>query len=607
MKINPVPQTIANFFNNQTEQFLVPAYQRRYAWGASQLEALFNDINLLGDGDTHLLGMTVLLVGTHNSGVNKLELVDGQQRITTLCVLLKVLQANLNGDDNVDEVREIKKYLSCRSGSESQHKIILGDLDRSDFAKIMEDRADDNLENIKLVQTMEFFTSKIKEPGFDILSFYHKLMDQVEIIRLDIGDAKDAYKLFETINNRGLKLSAADIIKNFLLGHASMLGSDTLEEVKESWRQLILNLDGLGYSDMDKFFRQFMMGKIKSRIPNSKLIEEFKKYYYLNIKEAEILSDYHAIIELIGGRKNKQQADEGERDEEFGDEDISKLNIESYQQDQIGIIDFAKELKRCSLIYRSFILGEHEDLDIGRSLKNLKSIESFPSYTFLMHLVNDGVEKEKYLKILELIECFILRRQVCEYRTGELDEVFSRLCRLSKNDLLENVVKELREHLPDNDEFEGKFALFNNKGSEERAKLILTKIEYYLQGNTGETDIRGGAEVHLEHVIPQTIVGKKAIEEGGGDWVKYLGENKDEVLELHKKNINKIGNLTILGQALNIKASNNPFHSKKNEYAKSVFLLNKEDLVKNYTDFKFPQVEQRGKSLAKIAVKIWKF
>lgn len=606
MRITPTTQTIANFFNNQTEQFFVPAYQRRYAWGISQLGALFNDINLLKDGDIHLLGMVVLLADIHNPGVNQLELVDGQQRITTLCVLLKVLQNNLNNEDNVDEVREINKYLSCRSRNENQHKIILGDLDHSDFVKIMNDNADDELENIKLAQAKDFFSSKIKESSFDIIDFYRKLMDQVEIIRLDIGQAKDAYKLFETINNRGLKLSAADIVKNFLLGHASILGSDTLEEVKENWRQLILSLDKLGYSDMDKFFRQFLMGKIKLKVPNSRLIEEFKNYYYLNIKESEKLSDYGARIELIGRRKNRQQEVEGsEGYEDNGDENIAKFNIESYQQKKIGIIAFSKELKKCSLIYKSLILGENEDGDISRKLKGLKSIEAMPSYTFLMHMENIGVERDEYLKILDLVECFILRRQVCEYRTGELDDIFPKLCRLSKNSLLESVRKELFEYFPEDKEFEEKFTLFNNKGSEERAKHILWRIECDMQGDTEEMDKR--KEVQLEHIIPQTIVGKKAKEENGGDWVKYLGRDKDRVKELHKENLNRIGNLTILGQALNVKASNNPFHSKQKEYKKSIFLLNKEDLVDNYKNFKFHQVEQRGERLAKQAVKIWKY
>jgi len=605
MKITPATQTIGNFFNTDIEQFFVPAYQRRYAWGVPQLDAFFNDINLLKDGDSHLLGTIVLLAETHKAGINRLELVDGQQRITTLCILLKILQENL--EEGGDEFREIKSYLNCRSGGNTSQKIILGDLDHSDFVKIMTGKMDSDFENERLVQAVKFIDNKIKELGPEIIDFYRKLKNQVELIRLDIGEARDAYKLFETINNRGLKLSAADIIKNFLLGHASILSSDILEDVKENWRQLIINLDELGYSDMDKFFRQYLMGKIKLKIPNSRLIEEFKNYYYLNIKESEKLSDYQARLELIGEKRNKRQEDnKADGYEDGSEEDIAKFNLDSYQQKKIGIVSFAKELKKCSSIYRDLILGKNEDVDIGRKLKGLRSIEALPSYTFLMSLVLDGVEKEEHLKILDLIECFILRRQVCEYRTGELDDIFPKLCRLSKKDLVENIKKELFDDLPDNEQFKEKFSLFSNKGSEERAKYILSKIEYKIESDSGEIDIRGGKEVHLEHIIPQTIVGKKAREEQGGDWVRYLGSNKEKVKELHKKYINRIGNLTILGEGLNIRASNNPFQSKIKEYKKSVLLLNK-DLIDNYKKFRFPQVDQRGDKLSEIAVEIWKF
>ena len=171
MRINPTTQTIGNFFNNTTEQFFIPAYQRRYAWGISQLDALFNDVNLLKDGDTHLLGTVVLLADIHSPSVNRLELVDGQQRITTLCILLKVLQNNFNNTKNSDEIREIKKYLGCRSGDMSEQKIILGDLDHSDFVRIMNDRIDNDFENEKLKQAFDFFDIKIRKMELTLIIF----------------------------------------------------------------------------------------------------------------------------------------------------------------------------------------------------------------------------------------------------------------------------------------------------------------------------------------------------------------------------------------------------------------------------------------------------
>jgi uncharacterized protein with ParB-like and HNH nuclease domain len=615
MKITPTTHTVGQFFHNSTEQFFIPAYQRRYAWRDSHLDALFNDINQLKDVDTHLLGTFVLLADTYTPGINRLEVVDGQQRITTLCLLFKILRDNLvEKKDHADKVMEINKYLSCEVRDKKEKKLVLGDLDAEDYEKIMDNKISVELENERLKGCVDFFDERVKALGKDTPSFYRKLTNQVELIRLDIAQARDAYKLFETINNRGLKLSPSDIIKNFLLGHASLLGDDTLKEVKGEWRQLVLKLDKLGYSDMDRFFRQYLMGKIRLKVSKSRLVEEFKNYYYLNIREALQLSDYEARVGLIGkkGGRRRQETSETEEYDENDTEDIAKFKLAVYQQKKIGIKPFASELKKHGSIYQSLIKGEHENPKVARRLVALKKIEALPAYTFLVNLMWSGVEEKELIKVLDLIECFLLRRQVCEYRTSELDDIFPRLCALSQKDtkdIPDKVRAELTEWLPGDDEFLEKFPNSNYRGAEDRAKYLLSRIELHLQGNSEEIDVRGGREVHLEHVIPQTISGKKAKEEEGGDWRKYLGGErigKDKVRELHRKYLNRIGNLTILAEKRNIRASNNPFKAKQKEYRNSIFRLNK-DLVDNYQKFKFREIDNRSEWLAGYAVKIWKF
>ena len=615
MKITPTTHTVGQFFHNSTEQFFVPAYQRRYAWRDSQLDALFNDIHQLKDGDAHLLGALVLLADTHHPNINRLEVVDGQQRITTLCLLLKILRDNLAEDvKHTDKVMEINKYLSCEAGNQKERKLILGDLDSEDYENIMENKTGIELENDRLKGALDFFDERVKALGENIHPFYRKLTNQVELIRLDIGQAKEAYKLFETINNRGLKLSAADIIKNFLLGHASLLGDDILKGVKGEWRHLVLALDNLGYSDMDRFFRQYLMGKIRLKVTKTRLVEEFKNYYYLNIKEAQQLSDYQSRVGLIskkGGRR-RQEPIENEEYDENDSEDIAKFSLETYQQIKTGIKSFASELKKHGDIYRTLIKADHPNAKIARRLVALKRIEALPAYTFLVNLIWRGVEDKNLISVLDLIECFILRRQVCEYRTSELDDIFPRLCSLVQKDtksIANSVKDELINHLPGDDEFLEKFTSSTYRGAEERAKYLLARVELYLQGDTQEMDVLAGREVQLEHIIPQTISGKKAKEEEGGDWRKYLGADHlgiDKVREMHRKYLNRIGNLTILAEKPNILASNNPFKAKQKEYKKSVFRLNN-DLVNNYQKFRFREVDKRSESLAEYAVKIWKF
>ena len=490
MKITPTTHTVGQFFHNPTEQFFIPAYQRRYAWRDSQLDALFNDINHLKDGDTHLLGTLVLLADIHTPDINRLEVVDGQQRITTLCLLLKILRDNfVEKKEYTDKVMEINKYLSCEMGDKKERKLVLGDLDAEDYEKIMDNKIGVELENERLKGALDFFNERVKALGKDMPNFYRKLTNQAELIRLDIGQAKDAYKLFETINNRGLRLSAADIVKNFLLGHASLLGDDTLKEVKGEWRQLVLELDKLGYSDMDRFFRQYLMGKIRLKVPKSRLVEEFKNYYYLNVQEAQQLSDYQARIGLIGkkGGRRRQETSEAEEYDENDTEDIAKFNLETYQQKKLGIKSFATELKKHGKIYHLLIKAGHENPKVARRLVALRKIEALPAYTFLVNLMWRGVDEKELIKVLDLIECFLLRRQVCEYRTSELDDIFPRLCALSQKDtkdIVNRVKEELMEDYPRDDEFLEKFPYSNYRCAEERAKYLLSRIELHLQGDS---------------------------------------------------------------------------------------------------------------------------
>jgi len=289
MRITPNTLTLGNLFNNTYEQFFIPAYQRRYAWKHPQIDALFKDIKLMKSDDVHLLGTVILLSETHNPNINLLEVVDGQQRLTTISIIFKIIQDKMVKQDN-DLSVEVKKYLTTGRGEKVTNKILLGDLDNDDYSTIMNGGDLSTVKNECLVYAYEYYKKQIENLGDELEDFYNKLTNRIQIITLSIGEAKDAYKLFETINNRGLKLSSTDIIKNFLLGHASILNNDnTLKIIRENWKNVIVNLDRI---DSDKFFRHFMMGRLQTKISFPHLVSEFKNYYYTNVNEAITLPDY---------------------------------------------------------------------------------------------------------------------------------------------------------------------------------------------------------------------------------------------------------------------------------------------------------------------------
>lgn len=600
MKITPTTLTLSQLFSSSNELFTIPAYQRRYSWQWKQLAELFDDIYYLKNEDTHLLGSVVCLTASHQAGLNPLELVDGQQRITSLSIFLKALQERFRELHKHDIVSEINNYLFCKGiDRKKNNKLLLGDLDNSDYIKVMSQSDLDEVKNDNLTNAYYYLFEWINDLSDNELNeIYFKFINNVLVIRLDVGEAKDAYRLFETINNRGLKLNSTDIIKNFLLGHASSINEEVLGIVKESWKSLIINLDGI---DTDKFFRQLMSGIRKYKVTDTYVIDEFKKYYFSYVREAEELAEYE-IYNEIEIESSDEIEEEIVRHGENSANDTTEHRVET---SKISIVEFSKNIKKSSQIYKELLKRKTGNQIINHHLYNLQRIKSFPSYIFLLNLFGrDDINENTLIEVLKIIETFMLRRHICEYRTGELDNIFAKLINIETKNIIKDVTIQLAKDLPDDDEFKEKFATADFKREVNRAKYILEILEYNLIKDKGEFLIQSGKAVHLEHIIPQTIHTKKSKKEFG-DWIKYLGDN---ALNLHKQYVNKIGNLTLLAGELNITASNNPFEDKLKEYSKSNIKITK-NIAVNYKDkeFSFDEVCKRSRLFSEKAVTIWKF
>ena len=571
MKITPTSLSISQLLSTESEQFVIPTYQRRYCWQDKQVKELFDDINHLEGGDTHLLGSIVCLTGDHGAGINSLELVDGQQRTTTIMLFLDAIEDRLRSDGNDEDAQTISKMVTSKdyTGTKSK-KLVLGDLDNRDFMRVVDNVEIEEIINNNLLRARKIIgelINKLSNTEFNQLRY--KFINQTYIIRLDVAQAKDAFKLFETINNRGLSLSPTDIIKNFLLGNASIISSETLKSVKEDWTKIVLLLDGI---DMDNFFRQYLAGLTGQRVTQTRLIDAFKSYYAQNIEEGETLREQY---------------------EEFAEvkesENANKQNLKS----------FAKTLRMAADIYSNIQHASFADDEINRRLVNLKKIRSVASYTYILNLMKRNIANNDILEILRMTEIFMLRRNVAEYRTNELEDIFVALTKLPNENIVAETKQIFVDNMPSDEEFEAHLEKHVFKGQlEARAKYMLEYLGYATLSPT-EMVIKSHRAVELEHIMPQTIDTKKAKQEFG-DWVSYLGED----VALHGEYLTKLGNLTMLGKKLNIVASNNPFEAKKVEYEKSEITMTRE-LVK-YKAWGLKLIDARTKVLAKQATELWR-
>lgn len=605
MKFVPHGPTVHGLLNNPKEQFVIPSYQRRYAWRYNQQAALFKDIDMLMQDDGHLFGMVIIHNDSHHGGINQVNLVDGQQRLTTLSILIYCLYESYLGLEKNYEAGELQKLLYCGNPALSIPKLQLGELDHPDYLLILKGGDKDKIRNPRIKEAYKTLYSLIQEKIVSeddswIGGFENKLLHTATIVRLDVQEAQDAYKLFETINNRGLRLSATDVLKNFVLGHAARLESKTLSNVKELWAELITTLDGI---PSDDFFRQYVSSIYTRKITKSKLVEEFKKHYFNSVKEVDKLGEYNYIHGVEEAYDPNEEDDDNLHIDEVDLEDKDEENIDSQEVgSRIKIEDYIKQIVEAANCYRRIWFRQFDNEKINNALADLQAIRCFPSYIFLMHYLQyDFTAKEK-LKVLEMIGSLMMRRHMVGESTAYNDGIFAKLLRLRFDTSNIEVIKQsLLEDYPSDSEFIIQFPTKELKNRNlERARYILTKLEYYITGGTNEFKISGGEDVHVEHIIPQKISSKKSKKEFG-DWEEYLGANSKVK---HKKQVHLIGNMTLLAGDLNISASNNPFSKKKTPYKKSNIQLTK-DLAKK-SDFKFRTLKKRGEELAKIAVNIWK-
>jgi hypothetical protein len=206
------------------------------------------------------------------------------------------------------------------------------------------------------------------------------------------------------------------------------------------------------------------------------------------------------------------------------------------------------------------------------------------------------------ITILEAIEIFTLRRNICNISTRDIDRIYNHLAleAFTRENSVAYIVGYLKKRTPTDDEF---FINFQNRDfpRSPQTKYTLEKIEDVLTNNTKEKILSGRTDVHTEHIMPRDIGSKSNNNDVNYTWKKELGPRASK----HLMYVNRIGNLTLLGSELNIMASNLPFVEKKKKYEQSNIMLTKELCkVKKWT---FEEISSRSKYLAGIAKKIWNF
>jgi hypothetical protein len=427
-----------------------------------------------------------------------------------------------------------------------------------------------------------------------------KLKDLSIVIRLNVSNSKDAFKLFETINNRGLRLSSTDLIKNFLLGNASSFGANELELARVKWAQLISNLDGI---NQENFFRHFLTATIKKRVTRAYVVAYFKALFEQQVCGAEELTTAKYFQE---NHIEDIDTDEDELEEEIVEIEESTIKAKSSKKKltddpMVSFSEFVDYLVQQSFIYSQIVNGTTGNIAIDRRLLNLKMIKSVQTYGFLLAMRSRNCPDKTFEKLLSMTESFLLRRHICKMRANENESMFGTLCSVNALDPITEVLEAFRRLSPSDESFIEAFLKFEFKsGLIDRARYCLEKFEVSHHGRFSEIEISDTDKVHVEHIIPQTIKTTASKNDADG-WVQYLGVRAEAK---HKHNVSRIGNLSLLAGTLNITASNASYDRKKIEYEKSAIKITS-SLANDYPEFRFEEVERRSKYFAELAPKLW--
>lgn len=602
MHINPQSLSVNQLLSSNNEQYVIPAYQRRYSWQETQLEEIINDLERLDRSDNHFLGSIVFLVEPLSAGINKLEVVDGQQRLTTISILLQCMGERFKSLDCDREHANIQYLLTAKpSGFPASPKISLESLDAMEYQQQIDGPVVLKPKNPNLAlafATFRAWAAKHDTESLDIM--LSKLKDLSIVIRLNVSNSKDAFKLFETINNRGLRLSSTDLIKNFLLGNAASFGTDELAFARLKWAEIIGNLDGI---NQENFFRHFLTATIKKRVTRAYVVAYFKALFEQQVHGAEKLVGTK-VLPTIQSEYTEADEDDGDEDSLEVEEASPKLKLNKKKLSDAPMVsfkEFVEDLVRQSFIYSEIVNGSTKNLSINRRLRNLRMIKSVQTYGFLLAMRSRGCPDKTFEQLLELTESFLLRRHICKRRSNENESMFGTLCSTNALDPIPAVVKAFHELSPTDDEFSVAFVKFEFKsGLIDRARYCLEKFELSLHGSFSEIEIADTDKVHVEHIIPQTIKNTSNKKDADG-WIQYLGDRAEAH---HKHNVSKIGNLSLLAGTLNITASNAAYDVKKAEYQQSAIKLTTM-LPAEYQEFRFTEVEKRSKFFAEMAPKLW--
>jgi uncharacterized protein with ParB-like and HNH nuclease domain/predicted transport protein len=534
-----------------SKQFIIPIFQRTYSWERSHCEQLWNDILRVG-GDaelnSHFIGSAVYIPEQETSAaISRWLVIDGQQRITTITLLLLALKRRLGNEGIEDPVSPAlieDYYLKNRYGKgELGYKMLLTRSDKDTLIALLDGKEPAEPVSQRIVDNFRFFTERMASADLGVVyQGVQKLM--IVDVRLQQG-LDNPQMIFESMNSTGKALTQADLIRNFVL---MGLPHDLQTRLyNDYWRPMEVAFGAESYiQEFDEFMRYFLVIQTGNhRIRRDEVYDEFKGY--------SLKHDVEVLLTTL--------------------------------------VEFAH-------FYCAIALGKERDPILATAFQDIRELRADVCYPLLMEVYQDFknlvITKDEFVEIIYLVESYVFRRAVCDVPTNSLRQTFATFSRrLKKDRYVESVGAAfllLRSYrrFPGNEEFERQIQV-RNLYAFNRRSYWLRRFE-----NFGRKERVQVQDYTIEHIMPQN-------EKLSETWKADLGTDWERI---HSQYLHTLGNLTLTGY--NSEYSDNPFKDKRDReggFRYSPLKLNKG--LAECEVWNEDAIKARAKRLAQEASVIW--
>ena len=540
--------------------YIIPKYQRDYTWNQYNWKDLYDDICENDYG--YFIGSIICIDNSSDAfQLKQLEVVDGQQRLTTLCLLLTAIynllkehKAELSEDDE-DELPSLRKSIICK---DAPNGIILcpqiQNNNLADFIAVMADnglvktgKKQKNWGNRKIAKCYKYFLSRLSQDieangnAVETLLSIKRKVSKAIIVKIEVGSHAEAYTLFESLNNRGTPLTAIDLMKNSILAKAENAGM-SCDECFDRWQELLGFLTD-DYGVQERFFRHY----------------------------------YNAFKNVLN---EPFRSDDQKRKDPLG-YIATRSNLLSIYEELINhdLPAFLDSIMDCGEIYARFIDPDLMPANLKRAMKDLNHIQGAPGYLLLLYLFRwqEKLElsDENLASIISLMTKFFVRRNLTDIpNTRDLTRIFMDIIAtiekdsVSGKEIYDCIYGILAEKSASDDLFADKLRGDIYEENVGAARFVLCALAEQAMTNETWTDLweqneYNGKRVYkwtIEHIFPE---GKNVPE----CWVEMIaGGDKSLAEEYLDRYVHKIGNLTITGY--NSSLSNLAFEAKRDRINK---------------------------------------